>query len=281
MFQIIETWGIVQYFWIFWKSRDQIVHILNTNLTAKLLNIENGQQFGKKLIRRYQLYIKTYYLLMIGAATMMFLLVYDAGTEVESPHTIFQKLMVDGKNRVYMNKNLRKWNNVTRLSLQESLSSLEASDIVFGIFEAWLRWCKTIVYTCNEMLYQVLPLTMWISTKLFEKSYALKQCEDSSNHWPEFQHNLILKYECLKGFSKEINSIFSFAYFIEVLEIALRITFLMNSMIASKDIVNITNAVSWLFCPIMAIILSGETFRKVKFKTLLVSTANLGKFNVR
>ncbi len=237
MHQLFQTMGCLQFFWIFGTSRAKIMKLINTKLPSDILSGQHVQS-NEKLLNRCQLYIKTYYFITVFMATLMFLLVYNFGMELQSPVNIFQKLMVDGRNRVLMSTNLRIWDNTTKLPTTDNVNTTE---IIFGILETWLRLCTHMAFATIEMLYAVLPLTMWLSAKFFQQGFITNIPEEPVNGEHDL-HDLIDKYEALKQLSKDVNALWSLALLTKILEVSLRITFLMNSMVASKDIVNISNA---------------------------------------
>lgn len=195
---------------------------------------------------------------------MIFLFVYSVGMKPESPVDLFQKLMVDGKQRVlYFGKNPKNFNNSAISHSFDTHSNL-ALNIIFGIMETWLRLCAHITYTIIEFLYTgPLPLTIWLVTELFitntEQMHLMT--------WSDLKINLVKKYELLKSVSNSMNSVWALGLFIWILDVSLRILFLRNSMIASTDPLNLVNAVISVIIPATAMFLSGEVYRKVcKYK---------------
>lgn len=263
-YQFCQTLGCMQFFWIFGTSHVKIMKLINSKLPSDMSSGQNIKP-SLKLLKRCQLCSKMYYLITVFMTTLTFLLVYNFGMELQSPVNIFQRLMVDGRNRVFMSINLRVWNNSTNLLTTENVVP---SDIIFGILDTWLRLCTHMTFATIEMLYAILALTIWLSTKFFEQSVNMKKLEEPLNYEPEL-HNLIDKYEMLKRLSDDVNVLWSMALLTKILEVSLRITFLMNSMVASKDLVNISNAACSVAFPVIAVILSGEVFRKVVHSNIL------------
>lgn len=69
-----------------------------------------------------------------------------------------------------------------------------------------------MAFATIEMLYVILPLTIWLFTKFLEQSVNVKHTEEPLNYESE-PHNLIDKYETLKRLSDDVDVLWSMAFF--------------------------------------------------------------------
>lgn len=256
----LHTVECIQFFWVFWKYRSQILNAVNGLPSVNSICSHGANGKAELLLWRCEIFHKIYYFTSFTTVVALFLFVYSVGVEPRSPILLFDKMIEDGKRRIMLPWENSKHFNNSSMSISINTDSFVSFDFVFGILETWLRLCLHITYTSIEFLYTgPLPLTMWLVTELFVRITE----EMPRIKWTEFTSSLIKKYELLKSSSNSLNSIWSLGLFIWMFEVNLRILFLMNKMIASKDPLNLINAAISVVIPVLVMVLSGEVYRKV------------------
>ncbi|CAL8134935.1 unnamed protein product [Orchesella dallaii] len=147
-------------------------------------------------------------------------------------------------------------------------SSLSTIDIVAGVVCICVTLLNQLVWLFAEMfVYGPLPLTLWLSTRNFEK-FVMQLVRDDEDDFLEncrekawFQ--ALHKYKELRCFSDSLNSVWSLYVILWILDSGLTICAIIKSSLESQNGLTIIFSMSLGFLLTTALIVCAEVCRKV------------------
>lgn len=152
-------------------------------------------------------------------------------------------------------------NAVKRFHLTDSKSEQPQTFVEYfaTIFEIWERCSLRILYwTMETLLSGPVPLTIWLSTKHFQKRFQTSI--ESTNRFK----NLISCFSQLKQVSNSLKAKWSIVFLVSILQACAWLMLELDENVENRNLAKVASMLALLLFCTIALCLSGEVFRMVR-----------------
>lgn len=259
---------VITFFYIINTSSKKLEIILN-NVSGSDLFFHSKSDTSERALqcrltnKKGLLYLAYIALLYISLSIANFIFVQYPGAPVMSPFDMFPKFITSCRRRFFLELPSIKSNNTSLAYTNEELA--------FGTVEIILRFSNYLIFMMIESFFMgALPIPFWIATCNFESyissidsrySSVLAVAEDGSF---EVRQAILEKFEKLKEFSVGMNQVWSKVNLIWIVDNSMRIIFLLNDAVSTRDALNLVTIFFTVMCWAGALFFSGEVYRKVR-----------------